>query len=166
MKAAPRGSREISPSGSREFARHEISQAHLSIEIIRNLRNLEECRALDPLARALQSLATRHRQEPTSKENNHNSKNVMPKFIIERNIPNAGQWSARELREASARSCRVLHEMGPEVQWVQSYVTGDKLFCVYHAANAELIREHGLRASVPVDAIHQVATIIDPATAE
>ena len=90
----------------------------------------------------------------------------MPKFIIERNIPNAGQWSARERRDAAARSCRVLREMGPQIQWVQSYVAADKLFCVYLAPSAELIREHGLRASVPVDAIHEIAAIIDPTTAE
>jgi hypothetical protein len=90
----------------------------------------------------------------------------MPKFIIERNIPNAGQWSARERRDASAQSCRVLRDMGPQIQWVQSYVTGHKLFCVYNAPSADLIREHGLRASIPVDAIHEVNSIIDPITAE
>ena len=90
----------------------------------------------------------------------------MPKYVIERNIPNAGKLSPAELREASGRSCRVLKELGPQIQWIQSYVTPDKLFCVYIAPNPELIREHAVRASFPADAIHELKTIIDPSTGE
>jgi len=90
----------------------------------------------------------------------------MPKYVIERNIPNAGQMSPTEFRDASGKSCRVLGELGPRIQWVQSYVTQDKLYCVYLAADPELIREHAVRAGLPADVIHQVKTIIDPTTAE
>ena len=90
----------------------------------------------------------------------------MPKYVIERNIPNAGKLSPSELRETSARSCRVLVALGPQIQWLQSYVTPDKLFCVYIAPNPELVREHAVRAGFPADVIHEVKTIMDPATAE
>ena len=91
---------------------------------------------------------------------------VMPKYVIERNIPNAGQLSAGDLHDAAARSCRVLRELGPQIQWVQSYVTDNKLYCVYLAPNPELIREHALRACFPADSIAEIRTIIDPATGE
>ena len=90
----------------------------------------------------------------------------MPKYVIERTIPNAGKWSARELHDNSGKSCRVLQDLGPQIQWVQSYVTDDKLYCVYIAPNAELIREHAVRASFPADSICEVKAIIDPTTAE
>ena len=90
----------------------------------------------------------------------------MPKFVIERTIPNAGQLSARELHDISARSCRVLRDLGPQIQWAQSFVTDDKLYCHYIAPNAELIREHAVRAHFPVDSVREVKTIIDPTTGE
>jgi hypothetical protein len=90
----------------------------------------------------------------------------MPKYIIKRTIPNAGRWSARELHDVSAKSCRVLRELGPQIQWVQSYVTDDKLFCIYISPNADLIREHAVRGGFPVDSIYEVKTVIDPSTAE
>lgn len=90
----------------------------------------------------------------------------MPKYVIERNIPNAGKMSPTELRDASAKSCRVLKELGPQIQWIQSYVTPDKLFCVYISPGPEMIREHAVRAGFPADAIHEVKTIIDPTTGE
>ena len=90
----------------------------------------------------------------------------MPKFVIERTVTRAGDLSARELREMAGKSCRVLRDLGPNVQWIQSYVTDNKLFCVYIAPNADAIREHGLRGSFPVDAVHEVRSIIDPTTAE
>ncbi|HMP81159.1 MAG TPA: DUF4242 domain-containing protein [Verrucomicrobiota bacterium] len=90
----------------------------------------------------------------------------MPKFVIERNIPNAGKMSPTELNAVSAKSCRVLQSLGPQIQWQQSYVTDDKLFCVYIAPGAELIREHALRGGFPADAIREVRTVIDPVTAE
>ena len=90
----------------------------------------------------------------------------MPKYVIERSIPNAGKLSAPELRDISGKSCRVLHDLGPHIQWLQSYVTDEKLFCVHIAPNAEMIREHALRGGFPADAIREVKIIIDPTTAE
>jgi hypothetical protein len=90
----------------------------------------------------------------------------MPKYVIERNIPAVGRMSPTEFRDASAKSCRVLNELGPQIQWIQSYVTENKLFCVYLAPEPEMIREHAVRTGFPADAIHEVKTIIDPTTAE
>ena len=89
----------------------------------------------------------------------------MPKFIIEREIPGAGTLSERDLKAASQKSCRTLRDL-PEVQWQQSYVTGDKLYCVYIAPNEELIREHARQSGFPANHISQVTAIIDPTTAE
>jgi len=90
----------------------------------------------------------------------------MPKYVIERNIPNAGKLSHKELNATAAKSCRVLDSLGPRIQWIQSYVTDDKVFCIYIAPGPELIREHALRGGFPADAIREVKTIIDPTTAE
>ncbi len=90
----------------------------------------------------------------------------MPKFVIERAIPKLGNWSAAELQAASQRSCGVLHEMGPDVQWVQSYITGEKMYCIYRAANEQLVREHARRGGFPANSVERVVTIIDPTTAE
>jgi Protein of unknown function (DUF4242) len=89
----------------------------------------------------------------------------MPKYVIEREIPGAGKLSAADLQGISQKSCGVLKEMGPQVQWVESYVTDDKIYCVYIAANEELIREHAKRGGFPANRISQVRTIIDPTTA-
>jgi hypothetical protein len=90
----------------------------------------------------------------------------MPKFIIEREIPNAGKFSSDELRTISQRSCAVLNEMGPQIQWIESYVTPDKIYCVYSAPNEEMVREHALRGDFPANQISRVVTVIDPTTAE
>jgi hypothetical protein len=90
----------------------------------------------------------------------------MPKYIIEREIPDAGALSAAELQSISRRSCDVLHELGPSIQWVQSFVTEDKITCVYIAPNAELIREHARKGGFPADRVLEVAAVIDPTTAE
>lgn len=90
----------------------------------------------------------------------------MPKFVIEREIPGAGNLSEAELRAVSQTSCGVLEKMGPQIQWVQSYVTGDKVYCVYIAPNEELIREHARLGGFPANRISQVVTVIDPTTAE
>jgi cell division inhibitor SulA len=90
----------------------------------------------------------------------------VPKFLIERNIPGAGQLSAEQLQGVSQKSCSVLRELGPQIQWVQSYVTDDKITCVYIAPNAELIREHARQGGFPADAVLQIRTIIDPTTSE
>ena len=90
----------------------------------------------------------------------------MPKYIIEREIPNAAAWSAADLKGIAQRSCAVLQQLGPGIQWVQSFVTEDKVTCVYIAPNAELIREHARRGGFPANRVLEVATIIDPTTAE
>ena len=90
----------------------------------------------------------------------------MPKYVIERNIPGAGKLSAKELQGISQTSCGVLREMGPQIQWVQSYVTDDKIYCVYIAPDEQSVREHAERGGFPADSISPVSTIIDPSTAE
>ena len=90
----------------------------------------------------------------------------MPRFLIEREIPDAGALSPAELRGIAEKSCAVLREMGPTIQWVQSYVTEDKITCVYLAPNADLIREHARRGGFPADRVLEVAVVIDPTTAE
>jgi hypothetical protein len=90
----------------------------------------------------------------------------MPRYVIERDIPGAGQLSAAELKAISQRSCSVLEEMGPRIQWQQSYVTGDRVYCVYIADNEGLLREHAERGGFPANRISQVATVIDPVTSE
>jgi hypothetical protein len=90
----------------------------------------------------------------------------MPKFIIEREMPGVGSLSAADYTGAAQKSCDVLRSMGPEVQWIQSYVTGDKIFCVYHARDEQMIREHAERSGFPANKITKVERVIDPATAE
>ena len=90
----------------------------------------------------------------------------MPKYLIEREIPNAAALSAADLKGIAQRSCAVLTELGPSIQWVQSFVTEDKITCIYIAPNAETIREHARRGGFPADRVLEVATIIDPTTAE
>jgi uncharacterized protein DUF4242 len=90
----------------------------------------------------------------------------MPKFVIERTIPGAGTMSPAELQAASQRSCGVLRELGPSVQWLHSYVTDDRLYCVYVAPDEAAVREHARRGGFPADRVSRVTTIIDPTTAE
>ena len=90
----------------------------------------------------------------------------MPKFLIEREIPNAGALSATDLRNIAKKSCAVLRELGADIQWVQSYVTEDKVTCVYIASDAEIIREHARRGGFPADRVLEIATPIDPTTAD
>jgi hypothetical protein len=90
----------------------------------------------------------------------------MPKYVIEREIPDLGKLNAEELKAISQASCAVLNELGPQIQWVQSYVTNDKLYCIYNAPNEEMIREHAKRGQFPANLISKVSTIIDPTTAE
>jgi hypothetical protein len=89
----------------------------------------------------------------------------MKTYVIERDIPGAGQFSPEKLKDISKTSCTVLKEMGPQIQWIQSYVTGDKIFCVYKAENIELIKEHAKKGGFPANAIYEVSTVISPATA-
>jgi hypothetical protein len=90
----------------------------------------------------------------------------MPKYVIERNIPNVGSLSAQELQGVSQNSCAVLRSMGPQIQWLHSYVTADKIYCVYIAPDERTIREHAERGGFPADRISEVAGVIDPTTAE
>lgn len=90
----------------------------------------------------------------------------MPRYVIEREIPGAGQLSAAELKAIAQKSCGVLEGMGPQIQWQQSYVTGDKVYCVYIAPNEAMIREHARQGGFPADRVSEVAAVIDAVTAE
>lgn len=90
----------------------------------------------------------------------------MPKYLVEREIPNAAALSPAELQAIAQRSCEVLRQLGPSIQWVQSYVTEDKITCVYISPDVAMIREHARRGGFPSDRILEVAIIIDPTTAE
>lgn len=90
----------------------------------------------------------------------------MPKYVIEREIPGAGKLSAQELKAISQKSCGVLSKMGPQIQWQQSYVTDDKIYCVYIAPNEALVREHARQGGFPANRVSEVRRMIDPTTAE
>ncbi len=90
----------------------------------------------------------------------------MPKFVIEREIPGAGKLTPAELKGISQKSCSVLNNLGPQIQWVQSYVTGNKIYCVYNAPNEEMVRRHAKEGGFPANSVARVAAIIDPTTAE
>jgi hypothetical protein len=90
----------------------------------------------------------------------------MPKYVIEREIPGLGAWTSDQLKAASQTSCGVLKGLGPEIEWLHSYVTGDKLYCVYNAANEQLVREHAAQGGFPANKISEVHGMISPATAE
>ena len=90
----------------------------------------------------------------------------MPKYVIEREIPGAGKLSAQELHAISQKSCAVLTKLGPQIQWVQSYVTDDKVYCIYIAPSEQLVREHARQGGFPANRISEVKEVIDPTTAE
>ncbi len=90
----------------------------------------------------------------------------MPKYVIEREIPEAGKLSEQELASISQKSCGVLQNMGPQIQWVQSYVTDDKIYCVYIAPSEEMVREHAQQGGFPANRISEIRAVIDPTTAE
>lgn len=90
----------------------------------------------------------------------------MPKYVIEREIPGAGKLSPEELKAISQKSCGILNQMGPQLQWVESFVTQDKVYCIYIAPDEEAIREHAKQGGFPADRISEVKAIIDPTTAE
>lgn len=90
----------------------------------------------------------------------------MPKYVIEREIPGAGKMTPLDLQGASQKSCSVLRKLGPEIQWVHSYVTDDKLYCVYIAPNEDIIREHAQQGGFPANRISEIKSVIDPTTAE
>lgn len=90
----------------------------------------------------------------------------MPKFLIEREIPGAANLTKQQLQAISEKSCSVLHGMGPRIQWVQSYVTGDKIYCVYIAPNEQMVREHARLGDFPANRVSEIKSVIDPTTAE
>jgi hypothetical protein len=90
----------------------------------------------------------------------------MPKYVIERDLPGAGKLSAADLKGISQKSCTVLEKMGPKIQWLHSYVTDDKIYCIYQAENEAMIREHAKQGGFPANRVSQVRTMIEPATAE
>ena len=90
----------------------------------------------------------------------------MPKFVIERGIPGVGGLTDQDFQGISQKSCSVLKDLGPEIQWVESFVTGDKIYCIYEAPSEELIREHAARGGFPADSVSKVERMISPATAE
>jgi cell division inhibitor SulA len=90
----------------------------------------------------------------------------MPKYVIERELPGAGKLSEAQLQGISQKSCSVLQNLGPQIQWVTSYVTDDKIYCVYIAPNAEMVREHAKQGGFPANKISQVRAVIDPTTSE
>jgi hypothetical protein len=90
----------------------------------------------------------------------------MPKYVIERVVPGAGKMSAEDLKALSQKSCNVLSNMGPQIQWIQSYVTDNKIYCVYVAPNEEMIREHARLGGFPANQVSSVRTIIDPTSSE
>lgn len=90
----------------------------------------------------------------------------MPKFVIEREMPEAGALTSQDLQQISQKSCKVISELGSQVQWLHSYVTGDKIYCVYISPDEELVREHARLGGFPADRVSRVTSIIDPTTAE
>jgi hypothetical protein len=92
--------------------------------------------------------------------------NLYPKFVIEREIPNGGKLSLEELQGSSRKSCEMLRTLGPQIQWLQSYVTDDKIYCVYIAANRQMVEEHAKQGGFPANRASEVKSVIDPTTAE
>ena len=90
----------------------------------------------------------------------------MPKYVIEREVPGAGNLSADELKGMAQKSCGVLQEMGPQIQWQESFVTDDKVYCIYIAPNEEAVREHAQKGEFPINSISVVKSVVDPTTAE
>ena len=90
----------------------------------------------------------------------------MPKYLIERELPGAGKLSPDQLKAVSQKSCSVLNNLGPQIQWIQSYVTGDKIYCVYRAPNEAMVREHATQGGFPANKISEITSVIDPTTAE
>jgi len=90
----------------------------------------------------------------------------MPRYLIERELPGAGKLSPEQLKGFSQKSCSVLNTLGPQIQWIHSYVTGDKIYCVYRAPNEEMVREHARQGGFPANRVSEITTVIDPSTAE
>lgn len=120
-----------------------------------------------PLAIVLFASITATAQTTTANNNSSTSNSTtMKTYLIERDIPGAGKLTPEQLKAISQKSCSVLQNMGPQIQWIQSYVTGDKIFCVYKAENEDLIREHAKEGGFPANVITEISTTISPATAK
>jgi len=104
-------------------------------------------------------------QKATSDNSKTKNETTMKTYVIERDMPGAGKLTAEQLKAASQTSCGALKELGPKIEWIHSYVTGDKIYCIYKAENKELIKEHGKKAGIPVTSIAELSTVISPATA-
>jgi Protein of unknown function (DUF4242) len=104
--------------------------------------------------------------EPSNNKLRTEKENCMPKYLIEREIPGAGKLSAQELQAISRKSCGILEKMGSQIQWIQSYVTEDKVYCIYIAPNSEMVLEHARQGGFPADRVSEIKTMIDPTTAE
>lgn len=100
-----------------------------------------------------------------AQQNTPQNQTQMKTYVIERNIPGAGQFTAEKLKDISKTSCSVLKDMGPGIQWLQSYVTDNKIFCVYKAENEAMLREHAQKGGFPITNIYEVSSVISPATA-
>jgi len=100
-----------------------------------------------------------------SKTKNAKSMKTMNTYVIEREIPNAGNLTATDLQGIAQKSCSVLKELGPDIEWVQSYVTDNKIFCIYKAENEDILRTHAMKGGFPINSIHLLSTVISPATA-
>ncbi len=115
-------------------------------------------------------MESRYHLKNGAKPKSHTSRNkfriIMPKYVIEREIPNAGKLTSDELQSISQASCGVLNQLGTQIQWVNSYITNDKLYCIYIAPNEEMVYEHAKLGGFPANSVSQVLGIIDPTTAE
>jgi Protein of unknown function (DUF4242) len=107
-----------------------------------------------------------HVKYPPPSGFNRNQEIAMPKFVIERDLPGAGKLSPQQLQAVAQKSCSVLRNLGPEIQWLHSYVTADKIYCVYIAPNEALVREHASQGGFPANRVSEVVTVIDPTTSE
>jgi hypothetical protein len=137
---------------------HSPQKSH----IMKSIKNI-----VLPLAIVLFASLTASAQTTTANNNSSTSNSTtMKTYLIERDIPGAGKLTPEQLKAISQKSCSVLQNMGPQIQWIQSYVTGDKIFCVYKAENEDLIREHAKEGGFPANVITEISTTISPATAK
>ena len=102
---------------------------------------------------------------PDANSKNNENAITMHTYVIERDIPGAGQFTPEKLKTIAKTSCSVLKEMGPGIQWIQSYVAGDKIFCIYKAENIDMLKEHAQKGGFPINNVYEVSTVISPATA-
>jgi hypothetical protein len=105
-------------------------------------------------------------KKPHRRQEDLRKVSTMPKFVIEREIPNAGKLSSDQLKAISQTSCGVLRQLGPDIQWVESYVTDNKIYCIYIAHDEDMVREHAKRGGFPANSVSEVRAVIDPTTSE